>query len=126
MLLIIVCILVIIFAFLALVLSFQLDQSKSLQNTNKDAELFMIHELRSPIASIKAAANLILTQDQQLTKEKKAELLKVINSQSIKMLDQISLLLDTAKIQSGMFLIQKTTNDIEQIINERVDLYMPL
>lgn len=126
MLVVVLCALIVLFGLIAVILSIELDHTRRLQKNKDETELFMIHELRSPIASIKAAADLIISQDEQLAKDKKAELLKVIDSQSIKMLDYISLLLDTAKLQSGVFLIQKTPNDIKEVIDERVQLYMPL
>ncbi len=126
MLLIILSICAILFAAVSVLLSIELDHEQSSEKKRRETELFTVHELRSPVASIKAAANLILDLDTKLPQEKKVQLLKVINAQSIKMLDTISLLLDTAKLQSAAFSIQKMPNDIKQVITERVDLYMPL
>lgn len=111
---------------LTIYLVIALEKSRTTQKEKKDLDLFMIHELRSPLASIKAAANLIISLEDQLSQDKKRELLKVINSQSIKMLEYISLILDTSKLQSGMFTIQKAPNDIKQVIEDKINLYMPL
>ncbi|HUD44585.1 MAG TPA: HAMP domain-containing sensor histidine kinase [Patescibacteria group bacterium] len=111
---------------LVLLLLFILYNKRRTQQHKKDLDLYMIHELRSPIASVKAASNLLLTQGDQLSDDKKTELLKVINSQSVKLLEYISQLLDTAKLNSGMFSIQKSASDIKKVISERVNLYMPL
>ena len=107
-------------------MSVAMDRSRRNQHDKKDLDLFMIHELRSPLASVKAAATLLLTQEEQLSEEKRTELIKVIESQSVKLLEYINLILDTAKLQSGIFAIQKTPNDIKKVISERVNLYMPL
>ncbi len=115
-----------IFGFLAIIFSFLLDKEKHKQQEKQDLSLFMIHELRSPLSSIKAATSLLMSDTGQIEKQKKADLLKLINSQSLQLLEYVSLLLDTSRLQSGIFNLQKKPNDIKSLVEERIDLLQPL
>ncbi len=115
-----------LFGFLAIIFSFLLDKEKHKQQEKQDVNLFMIHELRSPLSSIKAAASLLLSDTGQIELEKKNDLLKLINSQSLQLLEYVSLLLDTSRLQSGIFNLQRKPNDIKALVEERIRLLQPL
>ncbi len=115
-----------IFGFLAIIFSFLLDKEKHKQQEKQDLNLFMIHELRSPLSSIKAAASLLISDTGQIDPQKKTDLLKLINSQSLQLLEYVSLLLDTSRLQSGIFNLQKKPNDIKSLVEERINLLQPL
>jgi signal transduction histidine kinase len=95
---------------------------KSLAKMKEDFTHIIVHELRSPLTSIKASTEMLTTQT-NLTGEEKTRLTNIINSQAKKMLDEVSMILDAAKLDSGLFTIQKTKDDIKKLIEETVESF---
>lgn len=96
------------------------------QNKIKDDFLhMMIHELRAPLTAIKGAAELMISSSEKLKDEEKNRLLHLIESQSKSLLEQVSALLDIAKIESQQFSVQKAPLDINKVITETVSVFVP-
>ncbi len=85
----------------------------------EDFTNIIVHELRSPLTSIKASCEMLNGQG-ALTDDERKQLIKIINTQSTKMLDEVTMILDAAKIDSGLFTVQKTPGDIRQVINDTI------
>lgn len=85
----------------------------------EDFTNIIVHELRSPLTSIKASCEMLNGQA-VLTDDERKQLIKIINTQSTKMLDEVTMILDAAKIDSGLFTVQKNPGDIRQVINDTI------
>lgn len=98
---------------------------KSLAQLKEDFTNVMVHELRSPLTAIRASSEFLMSQA-DLTGEEKKRLVEMIAESSKKMLDKISLILDSAKLDSGLFTLRKTEGDIKKLINDRIKVFTPL
>jgi len=85
----------------------------------------MVHELRSPITTIKDSAELIITTKDALPENKKLKFLEIIHTQAKKVLGQIGSILDTAKLDAGKLVLQKTPGDIAKLIQDEIQTFMP-
>lgn len=97
---------------------------KNLSKIKEDFTNMMVHELRSPLTAIKDSSELMLEEKSLKTEEQK-QLLSIIDSQAKMLLDQIGSILDASKIEAGRFTIQKSSNDLNQLINDVVDTFAP-
>src|SRR3989344_2335073 len=91
----------------------------------EDVLHMMVHELRAPLSAIKGAAELILNSPDPLSPDEQTKMLKLIEEQSKKLLDQVSSLLDLAKIQASQFTVQKTPTDLSKLIQDTVTVFLP-
>lgn len=95
---------------------------KSLSHLKEDFTNIMVHELRSPITAIRASSEFLLSRA-DLTDSEKLQLTHMISDSSKKMLDKISLILDSAKMDAGLFSIKKTPSDLKKLIDGRIALF---
>lgn len=95
---------------------------KSLSKMKEDFTNIIVHELRSPLTSIKASTEM-LTQQNNLTEEDKKQLIGIISNQTIKMLDEVATILDTAKLDAGLFTVHKTNGDFKKVIEDTVESF---
>lgn len=102
-----------------------ITEDKHTASLKEDFTHIMVHELRAPITTIKDSSELIITTYDSLEKEKQLKFLQIIHSQSKTLLDQISSILDTAKLDAGRFTIQKTEGDIGKLIKEEIQTFLP-
>ncbi|HVF69298.1 MAG TPA: HAMP domain-containing sensor histidine kinase [Xanthomonadales bacterium] len=109
----------------ASVLLHDITLEKSLARTKEDFTNIMVHELRSPLTAIKASSE-FLTSQADLTHEEKKRLIEMISISSKKMLDEISLILDSAKMDAGLFTIRKTDSDLKKLITDRISVFTPV
>lgn len=105
------------------VLFHDITLEKSIAKLKEDFTNIMVHELRSPLTAIKAAAQLLVLDDEKLKKEEKDKILHLIDEQAKKLLDEIGLILDAAKLESGMFQIHKSKGDVKALVDEKVTFY---
>jgi len=99
------------------------DKKKELQK--EDLIHIMVHELRAPVTTIKDSAELIITSEDSLDKDKKSKFLEIIHTQAKKVLGQIGSILDTAKLDAGKLVLQKTKGDVVKLIQDEVQTFMP-
>ncbi len=98
---------------------------KSLTQVKEDFTNIMVHELRSPLTAIKASSEFLSSQA-NFTPEEKKRLVEMISESSKKMLDKIALILDSAKMDAGLFTIRKTESDLKKLIDNRIATFTPL
>lgn len=98
---------------------------KNLSQIKEDFTNMMVHELRAPLAVIKDSAELLLSEKPPLKKPQREQFLDVIYRQSKVLLDQIASILDAAKLESGRFALEKKSTDLEELIYERVKVFLP-
>ena len=97
---------------------------KNLSSIKEDFTNMMVHELRAPLTAIKDSSELMLEEENPNESEQK-QLLGIIDSQTKMLLEQIGSILDASKIEAGRFTIQKSSNDLNELINEVVDTFAP-
>ncbi len=97
---------------------------KSVAKMKEDFTNMIVHELRAPLTAMKDSAHLLLTMD-NLDTDEKQKLLTIIKSQSGRLLEDVSSLLDAAKLEAGRFTIEKTPGDIKAVIMERLQFFKP-
>lgn len=98
---------------------------KKTEMLKEDLTNIMVHELRAPVTTIKDSAELIISTGDALEKDKKLKFLKIIHQQAKKVLDQIGSILDTAKLDAGKLVLQKTKGDIAKLIKDEIQTFMP-
>lgn len=108
----------------ASVMLHDITTEKSVLRMKEDFTNIIVHELRSPLTSIKASSDLLISS-KNLTDEERTRLTHIISLQSRQLLTEISLILDAAKLEAGIFTLEKEKTDIKMLINEIVDVYTP-
>lgn len=109
----------------ASVLLHDITLEKNLAQLKEDFTNMVVHELRAPLTSIRGASELLLDKSEPQKAEDK-ELLNIIHSQSKKLLEDVSSLLDAAKLEAGKFTIQKSLTDLKRIIEEKIEEFLPV
>lgn len=105
----------------------QLEENKRLSKEIIDKEKFknnyfvnLSHELRTPINVISATVQLIssLISAKNMTYEKAYEYMDIINRNCGNLLKIINDIIDTSKIETGQYRINKENNDIVYVVEE--------
>ncbi|WP_298591639.1 ATP-binding protein [uncultured Kocuria sp.] len=73
------------------------------------------HDLRTPLAGIKAAVSSLRLEDVVLSAEDTAELLATIEESADQLTERIEDLLDMSRIQAGSLLVHRTALDLEDL-----------
>ncbi len=94
---------------------------KQISKIKEDFTYMMVHELRAPLTAIKYSADVLLGTE--LKEEERLKLLNIIGQQSRTMLEEISSVLDAAKIEAGRFTINKTLSSFNKIVNEAISTF---
>ncbi len=105
------------------VLLHDITLEKSVAKMKEDFTNIMVHELRSPLTAIKASSELLMNPPGPLADAEKNKIIGLIAQQSRKMLDEVALILDAAKLEAGLFTIQKIPGDLKTLITERVQIF---
>jgi len=84
------------------------------------------HDLRTPLASIKASATSLLQTDVQWDAETQREFLTAIDEETDRLARLVSNLLDLTRIQGGALNPEMEPYDIEEVIARVVDRLTPL
>lgn len=108
----------------ASVLLHDITLEKNLALVKEDFTNMIVHELRSPLTAMQGATQ-ILTKEKTLTSQEREKLISIISTQSTRLLDDVSSLLDAAKLEAGRFLIEKESVDLANVLKERVDMFLP-
>ncbi len=74
------------------------------------------HELRTPLASIKGYATTLLAEDVQWDLASQREFLSIISSETDRLSDMVTDLLDLSKIEAGSLPVQRAESDLAEII----------
>lgn len=106
----------------ASVLLHDITLEKNLAGIKEDFTNMIVHELRSPLTAMQGASQL-LVQEKALKDAEREKLLHIVNEQSAKLLDEVSSLLDAAKLDAGKFVVEKTSTDLSKVLKEKVDLF---
>jgi len=74
------------------------------------------HELRTPLASIKGYATTLLAEDVEWDQASQREFLNIISSETDRLSDMVTDLLDLSKIEAGSLIIKSSESDLSEII----------
>jgi signal transduction histidine kinase len=80
----------------------------------------MSHELRSPLASIKAYATTLLRRDQRLSRAQRQEYLLAIDQASDRLEIVIEHLLEMAQLETGTLLLERSVVNLVQLVREAI------
>lgn len=109
----------------ASILLHDITLEKNLAQLKEDFTNMVVHELRAPLTSIRGASEILLDKS-GFQKAGDKELLNIIHSQSKKLLEDVSSLLDAAKLEAGKFTIQKSATDLKRLIEEKIEEFAPV
>jgi len=84
------------------------------------------HDLRTPLATIKASASALLDPDIALPKAEQAELLGLIDAQADRLARLVSNLLDMTRIEAGTFVLRRQPLDVHELVDGAVRSLRPL
>jgi len=95
-----------------------ITREKEIQRIKEDFTSMIVHELRSPLDSIKKMIEMMRATE--MKKDKRAECFQMIYSSSSDMLELVNNILDVAKIEAGKFDLKKQPSDIKELIKGRI------
>lgn len=95
-----------------------MTKEKELERIKEDFTSMIVHELRSPLDSIKKMVEMM--RGSKVEKKKQADCFQMIYSSSSDMLELVNNLLDMAKIEAGKFELRKEKSDIKKVIESRI------
>jgi two-component system sensor histidine kinase KdpD len=74
------------------------------------------HDLRSPIAAVKASVTSLLQQDVEWTPEAQQEFLRTIDEETDRLADLVANLLDMSRLQTGALDVSATPVGLEEVV----------
>ena len=98
-----------------------IDDQKQLQRQKDDFLGIASHELKTPVTSIKAYAQVLGAMLNKEGEHKKAEMVLRLDAQVNRLTNLIGDLLDVTKINSGRLQFNKTTFDLNSVIRDTVE-----
>lgn len=98
-----------------------ITKEKEIERIKEDFTSMIVHELRSPLDSIKKMIELM--RGSGIKKAKQAECFQMIYGSSSDMLELVNNLLDMAKIEAGKFDLTKQPSDIKEIVRSRISFF---
>lgn len=108
------------------VLFHDITDAKSLEKLRQDFTAMMVHELRSPLTSIKSTVELLKGDLSKVSVEDLKKYLGTMESTSQTMLELVNDLLDIAKLEAGKFDVICESGNLEDVIVERVESFKPV
>jgi signal transduction histidine kinase len=82
----------------------------------------MVHELRTPLASLRTSA--VLLQRQALT-EGQSQIVSIMQSETERLIQMTSEFLDLARLESGRMRLDIQTFAVEKLLQESIDVVQP-
>lgn len=96
---------------------------KNLAQMKEDFVNVTVHDLRAPLTAVKGAADIMLSQRDKLTVEEQNKMLQIIDEQLKKLINQVSSILDAARLEAGRFTLSKTKGDIKKVIKDSIQVF---
>lgn len=103
-----------------------ISERKNLDSLRTDLSAMIYHDLRSPLSNI--ISSLEIMSDISLPEDESVQLKQLIDIASrsaSRMQRLINSLLDISRLEAGQTITQKTTVDVEKMINEAVEVIRP-
>jgi len=83
------------------------------------------HDLRTPLATIKASASALLDADAAIGPAEESELLTLIDAQADRLARLVTNLLDMSRIEAGSLVVNRQPLDVREILDEAVAALRP-
>lgn len=99
------------------------SEEERLKNLREDFTAMMVHELRAPLTVIRGSADMILQNKEKFTPQDVDLFLTQIKTSAWDLLKLVNDLLDSAKIESGKFTVDKSPCDLTALIYQEVENY---
>lgn len=97
-------------------------QWKESEEAQKEQFYEIVHELRAPLTAVKDAA-LLLQDTGSLSQQDQEKMLKLIKNECVSLLDMVSSVLDASKVMSRKLTLEKTPNNLKNLLEEKVIMY---
>jgi two-component system, OmpR family, sensor histidine kinase KdpD len=78
------------------------------------------HDLRTPLASILAAATTVAKQDSRITAEARAELMSTIVDETERLNHLVANLLSMTKLESGVLLLKRQPEEVSELVHSAI------
>jgi signal transduction histidine kinase len=125
---ILLSVLLIFLSVLSLFFYFKLQKFKKDLIKREEAEkqqfYEIVHELRAPLTAVKDAA-VLLNMSVSIPDEKRTQMLSLIKTECMRLLEQVSSVLDASKVMNKTLAIDKQPNDLNKLISEKILIYTP-
>lgn len=99
------------------------SEEERLKNLREDFTAMMVHELRAPLTVIRGSADMILQNKEKFTPQDVDLFLTQIKTSAWDLLKLVNDLLDSAKIESGKFTVDKVSCDLTALLRQEVENY---
>lgn len=99
------------------------SEEERLSNLREDFTAMVVHELRAPLTVIRGSADMILQNRDKFTQQDIDIFLNQIKSSAWDLLKLVSDLLDSAKIESGKFTVNKSPCLLNKVLEQEVENY---
>jgi len=101
-----------------------IGRQKALQKRNAEFVSAVSHEMKTPLAGIKAYVELLVDGDAE-DEQTREEFLKVINSQADRLERLVSNMLNLARIEAGVVKVNKKSRSLNELLEEAVHVVQP-
>jgi two-component system phosphate regulon sensor histidine kinase PhoR len=101
-----------------------IDQQKTLQKRNAEFVSSVSHEMKTPLAGIKAYVELLADGDAE-DEETREEFLAVINGQADRLQRLVDNLLNLARIEAGVVKVNKLSRPLNELLDEAANVVRP-
>lgn len=102
------------------------DKLAAVDRIKSDFFSHMSHELRTPLASIKEGTDLLINGLGGEITDKQRKILTIIGEESARMINLTNSLLDLSKMEAGMLAYHFVETDLPRLINEALQVLLPL
>ncbi|MEK7635276.1 MAG: ATP-binding protein [Patescibacteria group bacterium] len=107
----------------AVVVFHDITKDIELERVREEFSGMIVHELRSPLDSIKKIVELAVSGKLDTGSGQFREYLEMIHQSSSSMLEMVNDILDLSKLQAGKFEVNKERADIKEVIENRIMFY---
>jgi two-component system phosphate regulon sensor histidine kinase PhoR len=101
-----------------------IGHQKELQKRNAEFVSSVSHEMKTPLAGIKAYVELLVDGDAE-DEETREEFLQVVNSQADRLQRLVDNLLNLARIEAGVVNVNKQNRSLNELLEEAVHVVQP-
>ena len=101
-----------------------IGRQKALQKRNAEFVSAVSHEMKTPLAGIKAYVELLVDGDAE-DEQTREEFLEVINSQADRLERLINNMLNLARIEAGVVSVNKNSRSLNELLEEAVHVVHP-
>lgn len=112
---------VIIYAFSWMIFSFQ--KQKKLSDIKSDFVNNMTHELKTPISTISLASEMLLNSNGNLSDDKKQKYTRMIFDENLRLQQQVEQVLQMAILEKGSFKLELTLFDAHEVIEKCINRF---